>query len=236
MVEKPNIKEDGTQMTQATSNAPTIPAGKIAALHLIRDKYGEQELSKEEKQALRQADHPKKQEQATKGEMDSKRAKHECDVLAAFHHQIARTGRQPTMVGLAQMTGLSKSTVQRAVIRLADKNKLVKRHGHYELPAKPIETPKPPTKEPPTMTTTPIQEQPKPKTTITTVTTGNGPKPSELSPHERLAAALGTVYMALAELQGVAFSTGDKVAYAFAQKMLNSELIDLKTNYAKENK
>ena len=46
--------------------------------------------------------------------------------------------------------------------------------------------------------------------------------------------ALVYIYDAISALQKTAFQTNDKVVYGFATKLLNGELMDLKSNYSKD--
>lgn len=46
--------------------------------------------------------------------------------------------------------------------------------------------------------------------------------------------ALTGIFDAISALQKTAFQTNDKVAYGFATKLLNGELMDLKANYSKD--
>lgn len=76
-------------------------------------------------------------------------------------------------------------------------------------------------KEPDTMTatTTPVQER-KPTT----------PE----NPRATIANALVGIYYSISALQRAAYQANDKVAYMFAAKLLDGELMDLKANYSKD--
>lgn len=70
-----------------------------------------------------------------------------------------------------------------------------------------------------TATTTPVQER-KPTT----------PE----NPRATIANALVDIYYSISALQRAAYQANDKVAYMFAAKLLNSEIMDLKANYSKD--
>lgn len=55
-------------------------------------------------------------------------------------------------------------------------------------------------------------------------------------PRAIISNALTGIFDAISALQRTAFQTNDKVAYMFAAKLLNSEIMDLKANYSKDTK
>ena len=81
--------------------------------------------------------------------------------------------------------------------------------------------PKNTVKEPDTMTatTTPVQEQ--------KLTTPENPRAV-------IAGRLGTLHDAMLGVLSASFDAGDKVAYAYACKLLSGEIMDLKANYSKD--
>lgn len=74
------------------------------------------------------------------------------------------------------------------------------------------------------------------KITANDVTTGtiNVKPQATADPRAIISNALTDIFDAISALQRTAFQTNDKVAYGFATKLLNGELMDLKANYSKD--
>lgn len=74
------------------------------------------------------------------------------------------------------------------------------------------------------------------KLTVNDVTTGTiSAKPQAAAdPRATIANALVDIYDSISALQRAAYQANDKVAYMFAAKLLNSEIMDLKANYSKD--
>ena len=76
------------------------------------------------------------------------------------------------------------------------------------------------------------------KLTVNDVTTGTiDVKPQATAdPRAIISNALTGIFDAISALQRTAFQSNDKVVYGFATKLLNGELMDIKTNYSKDAK
>ncbi len=72
------------------------------------------------------------------------------------------------------------------------------------------------------------------------VTQGMSPEQKPQSEPEDLRAViadrLGTLHDAMLGVMSASFDAGDKVAYAYACKLLSGEIMDLKANYSKDAK
>lgn len=55
-------------------------------------------------------------------------------------------------------------------------------------------------------------------------------------PRAIIADRLGTLHDAMLGIMSASFDAGDKVAYAYACKLLSGEIMDLKANYSKDSK
>ena len=78
------------------------------------------------------------------------------------------------------------------------------------------------TKKKETMTNTAIKEQ--------------KPQSEPEDPRAIIADRLGTLHDAMLGIMSASFDAGDKVAYAYACKLLSGEIMDLKANYSKDAK
>ena len=77
------------------------------------------------------------------------------------------------------------------------------------------------------------KEEPMSQTTTASNETTAPEKQCE-NPLAIISNALTGIFDAISALQQTAFETNDKVAYGFATKLLNGELMDLKANYSKD--
>ena len=131
------------------------------------------------------------------------------------------SGHVPTIQKIADMLHVSKSTVARHVLALAEIGRISKdpETGRYRTtnPTKTTETTE---KKESTIMTTTVQAQ-KPEA-----------KPEE--PRIIIANALVGIFDAVSALQRTAFQANDKVVYGFATKLLTGELMDIKANYSKD--
>lgn len=80
----------------------------------------------------------------------------------------------------------------------------------------------------------PAANKEEPMSQTTTATTGTAPEKQCGNPRATIANALVDIYYSISALQRAAYQANDKVAYMFAAKLLNSELMDLKANYSKD--
>lgn len=85
-----------------------------------------------------------------------------------------------------------------------------------------------------TVTSKPAANKEEPMSQELTVTTGTAPEEQCGNPRATIANALVDIYDSISALQRAAYQANDKVAYMFATKLLNSELMDLKANYSKD--
>lgn len=87
-----------------------------------------------------------------------------------------------------------------------------------------------------TVTSKPAANKEEPMSQTTTATTGTAPETQPGNPRATIANALVDIYDSISALQRAAYQANDKVAYMFAAKLLNSEIMDLKANYSKDTK
>lgn len=88
---------------------------------------------------------------------------------------------------------------------------------------------------------TPVQRKPrktteKKETIMTATVQEQKPQSEPEDPRAIIANRLGTLHDAMLGIMSASFDAGDKVAYAYACKLLSGEIMDLKANYSKDTK
>lgn len=181
---------------------------ELAELKKIYDESGEAGLSITEMRALR------KTGLLTQGlpEKPSKR-----DLILAHCKTRIDQGQPVTGEETAEALGMSQKTVGNIISQLR-KEGLLPAFDKHSPRSKTRKTTTSEKKE--TMTNTAIQEQ--------------KPQPKPENPRAIIANALIGIYDSISALQRAAYQANDKVAYMFAAKLLNSEIMDLKANYSKD--
>ena len=76
----------------------------------------------------------------------------------------------------------------------------------------------------------------KKETMANTAIQERNPQPKPENPRAVIVNALVDIYDSISALQRAAYHANDKVVYGFATKLLNGELMDIKTNYSKDAK
>ena len=204
---------------------------ELAELRKISDESGEAGLEPAEMRALRMAGLltnglPSKPEEPSKRDL----------ILAHCKNRISQ-GQPFDGKETAEALGMSQKTVGNILSQLRKEGLLpaFDKHSPRSKARKTATTGK--KKE--TMTTTSkitAADVTESKLTVNDVTTGTiDVKPQATAdPRAIISNALTGIFDAISALQRTAFKTNDKVVYGFATKLLNGELMDLKTNYSKD--
>lgn len=198
-------------------------ADELAELKSIYDESGEAGLNIHEMRALRKAG------LLTQG-LPAKPSKR--DLILAHCRKRIDQGQPFDGKETAEALGMSQKTVGNILGQLRKEGLLpaYDKRSPRKITRKTTTTGK--KKE--TMTTTTS------KITADTIPTAKLPTaemaPEKSAEHTRAAItdALVYIYDAISALQKTAFQTNDKVVYGFATKLLNGELMDLKSNYSKD--
>lgn len=185
--------------------------GELAELKSIYDESGEAGLSITEMRALRKAG-LLTQGLPAKPEEPSKR-----DLILAHCQKRIDQGQPFDGRETAETLGLSQKTVGNILSQLRKEGLLPTYDKHSPRKTRKNNTTG---KKKETMTTATIQEQ-KPQS-----------KPEDLC--AVIAGRLGTLHNAMLGVLSASFDAGDKVAYAYACKLLSGEIMDLKANYSKD--
>ena len=207
--------------------------GELAELKKIYDESGEAGLDITEMRALRKAGLltnglPSKPEEPSKRDL----------IIAHCRKRISQ-GQTFDGKETAEALNLSQKTVGNILSQLRKEGLLPAFDKHSPRSKAQKTTTNGKKKE--TMTTTSkitaanITES---KLTVNDVTTGTiSAKPQAAAdPRAPFANALVDIYDSISALQRAAYQANDKVAYMFAAKLLNSEIMDLKANYSKDAK
>lgn len=231
---------------------------ELRELKSIYDESGEAGLSRDEMRALRKAGlvkqdlppDPEKPHEETPKRKPTNTNRHP-EMRQAVYDTIAdycASGHVPTIQKIADMLHVSKSTVARHVLALAEIGRISKdpETGRYRIANQPTEKKETimtvtqkltanASTSTQKLTATNITEE---KLTTTGITTGtiNVRPQATADPRTIIADALVGIYDSISALQRAAFQSNDKVVYGFATKLLNGELMDIKANYSKENK
>lgn len=201
--------------------------GELAELKSIYDESGEAGLGITEMRALRKAGLvtnglPSKPEEPSKRDLILAHCKKRIDQGQTFD------GKET-----AEALNLSQKTVGNILGQLRKEGLLPAFDKHS--PRKTATTGK---KKETIMTVTskPAANKEEPMSQTTTATTGTAPETQPGNPRATIANALVDIYDSISALQRAAYQANDKVAYMFAAKLLNSEIMDLKANYSKDTK
>lgn len=184
---------------------------ELAELKSIYDESGEAGLSRDEMRTLRKAG------LLTNGLPAKPAAPSKRDIILAHCKTRIDQGQPVTGEETAEALGMSQKTVGNIIGQLRKEGLLpaFDKHSPRSKTRKTTTTEK---KE--TMTNTAIQEQ--------------KPQPKPENPRAIIANALIGIYDSISALQRAAYHANDKVAYMFATKLLNGELMDIKANYSKD--
>lgn len=203
---------------------------ELRELKSIYDESGEAGLSRDEMRALRKAGlvkqdlppEPEKPHEDTLADYQavskptaepSKR-----DLILAHCRNRIDQGQPFDGKETAEALGISQKTAGNIIGQLRKEGLLPAFDKHS--PRKTTQKPTTTGKKKETMTTATIQEQ-KPQS-----------KPEDL--RAVIAGRLGTLHNAMLGVLSASFDAGDKVAYAYACKLLSGEIMDLKANYSKD--
>lgn len=188
-------------------------ADELAELKSIYDESGEAGLQIGEMRALRKAG------LLTQGLPAKPAGPSKRDLILA--HCKTRIDQGQPVIGkeTAETLGMSQKTAGNIIGQLRKEGLLpaFDKHSPRSKTRKTTTTEK---KE--TMTNTAIQEQ--------------KPQPKPENPRAIIANALIGIYDSISALQRAAYHANDKVVYMFATKLLNGELMDIKSNYSKDAK
>lgn len=184
--------------------------GELAELKSIYDESGEAGLSITEMRALRKAGLLTRDPP----EKPSKR-----NLILAHCKKRISQGQPFDGKETAEALGMSQKTVGNILGQLR-KEGLLPAFDKHSPRSKARETTTTGKKE--TMANTAIQER--------------NPQPKPENPRAVIVNALVDIYDSISALQRAAYHANDKVVYGFATKLLNGELMDIKTNYSKDAK
>lgn len=202
--------------------------GELAGLKKIYDESGEAGLSITEMRALRKAglltrDQPEKPEEPSKRDLILAHCKKRIDQGQPFD------GKET-----AEALNLSQKTVGNILGQLRKEGLLPAFDKHYPRKTRKNTTTGKKKETIMTVTSKPAANKEEPMSQTTTATTGTAPEKQCGNPRATIANALVGIYDSISALQRAAYQANDKVAYMFAAKLLNSELMDLKANYSKD--
>lgn len=200
-------------------------ADELAELKSIYDESGEAGLELDEMRALRKAG------LLTQG-LPAKPSKR--DLILAHCRKRIDQGQTFDGKETAEALNLSPKTVGNILSQLRKEGLLPAFNQHS--PRKTRKTATTGRKKEAIMTVTskPAANKEEPMSQTTTVTTGTAPEEQCGNPRATIANALVDIYDSISALQRAAYQANDKVAYMFAAKLLNSEIMDLKANYSKD--
>lgn len=164
---------------------------------------------------------------------DREKAKQSPDTLARIREETVRLQNEGVAFDPAEYAriisgrvGKSEKTVRNNFATLRKEGVLPPAENPFASQRKPKPEPEP----------KPAANKEEPMSQTTTATTGTAPEKQCGNPRATIADALVDIYYSISALQRAAYQANDKVAYMFAAKLLNSELMDIKANYSKENK
>ena len=185
--------------------------GELAELKSIYDEQGEAGLSITEMRALRKAG------LLTRGLPEKPEEPSKRDLILAHCKKRIEQGQTFDGKETAETLGMSQKTVGNILSQLRKEGLLPTYDKHS--PRKTTKTNHNRKKEE-TMTAVTVQEQ--------------KPQPEPENPRAVIAGRLGTLHNAMLGVLSASFDAGDKVAYAYACKLLSGEIMDLKANYSKD--
>lgn len=163
----------------------------------------------------------------------TKKAKQSPDTLTRIREETVRLRNEGVAFDPAEYAriisgrvGKSEKTVRNNFATLRKEGVLPPAENPFSGQRKPKPEPKP----------EPAANKEEPMSQTTTATTGTAPETQPGNPRATIANALVDIYDSISALQRAAYQANDKVAYMFAAKLLNSEIMDLKANYSKDTK
>lgn len=164
-----------------------------------------------------------------------KKAKHSPDTLTRIREETVRLQNEGVAFDpveyariISERVGKSEKTVRNSFATLRREGVLPLAENPFSSQRKP--KPKPEPKPEPK----PAANKEEPMSQTTTATTGTAPGKQCGNPRATIANALVDIYDSISALQRAAYQANDKVAYMFAAKLLNGEIMDLKANYSKD--
>lgn len=199
--------------------------GELAELKRIYDESGEAGLEPAEMRVLRKVG------LLTQGlpEKPSKR-----DLILAHCKKRIDQGQPFDGKETAEALGMSQKTVGNILSQLRKEGLLPAFDKHS--PRKNTKTNTSGKKKETIMTVAskPVANKEEPMSQELTANKETAPEKQCENPRATIANALVGIYDSISALQRAAYQANDKVAYMFAAKLLNSELMDLKANYSKD--
>lgn len=199
--------------------------GELAELKKIYDESGEAGLEPAEMRALRMAG-------LLTQDLPAKPSKRDL-ILAHCRNRIDQ-GLPFDGKETAEALGISQKTVGNILGQLRKEGMLPAFDKHYPRKTRKNTTTGKKKETIMTVTSKPAANKEEPMSQTTTATTGTAPEKQCGNPRATIANALVGIYDSISALQRAAYQANDKVAYMFAAKLLNSELMDLKANYSKD--
>lgn len=199
--------------------------GELAELKSIYDESGEAGLEPAEMRALRMAG-------LLTQDLPAKPSKRDL-ILAHCRNRIDQ-GLPFDGKETAEALGISQKTVGNILGQLRKEGMLPAFDKHYPRKTRKNTTTGKKKETIMTVTSKPAANKEEPMSQTTTATTGTAPEKQCGNPRATIANALVGIYDSISALQRAAYQANDKVAYMFAAKLLNSELMDLKANYSKD--
>lgn len=184
---------------------------ELAELRKIYDESGEAGLELDEMRALRKAG------LLTQGLPEKPEAPSKRDLILAHCKNRISQGQPFDGKETAEALGMSQKTVGNILSQLRKEGLLPAPDQHSPRKTRKTNTTG---KKKETMATATVQEQ-KPQS-----------EPEDL--RAVIAGRLGTLHDAMLGVLSASFDAGDKVAYAYACKLLSGEIMDLKANYSKD--
>lgn len=202
--------------------------GELAELKKIYDESGEAGLDITEMRALRKAGLltnglPSKPEEPSKRDL----------ILAHCRKRIDQ-GQPFTIKETAEALGMSPKTVGNILGQLRKEGLLPAFDKHSPRSKAQETTTSGKKKETMTTTSKPAANKEEPMSQELTANAVTAPEKEREHTRAAITDALVYIYDAISALQKTAFQTNDKVAYMFATKLLNGELMDIKANYSKD--
>lgn len=198
---------------------------ELAELRKIYDESGEAGLEPAEMRALRMAG-------LLTQDLPAKPSKRDL-ILAHCRNRIDQ-GLPFDGKETAEALGISQKTVGNILGQLRKEGMLPAFDKHYPRKTRKNTTTGKKKETIMTVTSKPAANKEEPMSQTTTATTGTAPEKQCGNPRATIANALVGIYDSISALQRAAYQANDKVAYMFAAKLLNSELMDLKANYSKD--
>lgn len=201
--------------------------GELAELKSIYDESGEAGLEPAEMRALRMAG-------LLTQDLPAKPSKRDL-ILAHCRNRIDQ-GLPFDGKETAEALGISQKTVGNILGQLRKEGMLPAFDKHYPRKTRKNTTTGKKKETIMTVTSKPAANKEEPMSQTTTATTGTATEKQCGNPRATIANALVGIYDSISALQRAAYQANDKVAYMFAAKLLNSEIMDLKANYSKDTK